>query len=383
MNKTNIYPAFIAFLALTLLLTACKESKDHPDNMMNLPPLKEQFSEYFDIGNIFNPGDTGGGRINNQRLIRHYNILTAENDMKPNQINRSRGVYDFLRADNMVNAARTSGFKVLGHTLLWHTQIPQWQVNLRTDNTSKENALQYMKDYITAVVSHFKGRVYAWDVLNEAFPDGNFTEDLDWKNVMRSGTQGNPWYMKIGSDFVYEAFLAARSADPDAILYYNDYNLNLRGKALMVHNMVRDVNAKYALEYPGSGLLIQGIGMQSHHNTNVSAASIRASFDLFRPLGVVIAISELDILSQNFGDFSNRVPPTEQGKARAADLYGEFFTVFLENADIIERVTFWGVYDEQSWRASGLPLIFEGRAKSRAKPAYFKIIEALEAFQGF
>jgi len=383
MNKTSIFLTLIVISALSLFFISCKEKKDNPDNMMNLPPLKEQFGEYFDIGNIFNPGDMSGGRINNQRLTRHYNILTAENDMKPHRLNPSRGTFNFITADNMVNSAISSGFKVLGHTLLWHSQIPQWQVNLRTDNTSKENALNQMREYITRIVTHFKGRVYAWDVLNEVFPDDRFFEDTNWREVMRAGPQGNPWYIKIGADFVYEGFLAARLADPDAILYYNDFNLNNPGKALMVHNMVRDVNAQYAQDYPGAGLLIQGIGMQSHHNITVSAKSIRDSLELFEPLGVLIAISELDVLSQSYGDFSRipYTPPTEQGKTRAADLYGEYFEVFLEYADIIERVTFWGVYDEQSWRSRGLPLIFEGRVRSKAKPAYFNIIEALEVFQ--
>jgi len=349
-------------------------------NMMELPPMKDQFSEYFAFGNIFNPGDTGGGKITNERLTRHFNFLTAENDMKPDKINPSRGTYNYTTADRMVNAAIESGFKVVGHTLLWHSQIPSWQAALRTDSTSPEDTLRYMKEYITAVMTHFRGRIHTWDVINEIFPDGGYNASSDWKDVMRKDANGNPWYMKIGSDVVYEAFLAARLADPQSILYYNDFNLDQRNKATMVRDMVRDVNARYKQAFPReTRLLIEGIGMQSHHNTGVPALRIRNSLAMFRELGVRISISELDVLSQTWGEFSpNRNTPTFNGKLMAANLYGEYFGVFLENADIIERVTFWGVFDEQSWRRTALPLIFEGRSQSFAKPAYYRIMAALE-----
>jgi len=349
-------------------------------DMMDLPPLKDQFGSYFMLGNIFNPGDVSGGRITNERLTRHYNVLTAENNMKPDRLSPGRGSYSFSDADRMVDTAIASGFKVVGHTLLWHSQIPGWQAALRTNDVSKEDALQYMKDYITAVVSHFKGKIYSWDVLNEAFPDGGYHAGSDWKTVMRADANGNPWYMKIGADFVYEGFLAARLADPGAILYYNDFNLDQSLKAMMVFYMVNDVNTRYKQAYPNANrLLIEGIGMQSHHNTGITPASIRSSLNIFRGLGVKISISELDILSQSWRSYSpNRTEPTSEGKMAAANLYGEYFKVFLDNADIIERVSFWGVFDEQSWRRTGLPLLFEGRSRSFAKTSYYRVIKALE-----
>ncbi|MCL2764319.1 MAG: endo-1,4-beta-xylanase [Treponema sp.] len=350
-------------------------------DMLELPPMKDQFKDYFPLfGNIVNPRDIGSSGVTNERLLRHYNVLTAENDMKPDKLSPSRGSYNFSTADRLVNAAIESGFQVIGHTLLWHSQIPQWQASLRTNDTSPELALQYMKDFITSVVSHFRGRIHTWDVINEAFPDGGYTASSNWREVMRQDRNGNPWYMKIGADFVYEAFLAARLADPGAILYYNDFNLDQRAKARMVHDMVRDVNARYRQTHPAeTRLLIEGIGMQSHHNTNVSPANVRNTLSLFRELGVRISISELDVLSQTWGQYSpRRETPAISGKIQAANLYGQYFRIFLENADIIERVTFWGIYDEHSWRRTGLPLIFEGGAVSRAKPAYYKVIEALE-----
>jgi endo-1,4-beta-xylanase len=338
-------------------------------DMMTLTPLKDQFAGHFMIGNIFNPGDVSS-TVTNRRLTRHYNVLTAENHMKPDQLSTGKGSYNFTTADRMVNAARASGFKVVGHTLLWHSQIPQWQQNI-----SSSTALEDMKQYITDVVGHFRGKIYSWDVLNEVFPDG-VNASANWKTSMRTN---NPWFKAIGSDFVYEGFKAARLADPNAILYYNDYNLNETGKATMVRNMVRDVNQQWTSDSQYDGKkLIEGIGMQSHHNINVSANSIKASLNLFWPLDVKISISELDILSQSWSEYSSNTAPTENGKQRAANLYGEYFELFIQNKDIIERVTFWGVYDEQSWRARAKPLLFEGSSTSRAKPAYYKVIDALD-----
>jgi GH35 family endo-1,4-beta-xylanase len=355
-------------------------------NMMNLTPLKDQFADYFLLGNITRSnGDIGGGTISNTRLTRHYNVLTAENDMKPSYYGGSRSGttvtgLTFNQADTFVNAATASGFKVHAHVLLWHSQNSVW-INALNGSTGKETAIGAMKSYINQVVTHYKGKIYSWDVLNEVFPDG-VSSSANWKTSMRTTGDSqapNPWFVAIGSDFVFEGFKAARLADPNAILYYNDYNMDSPGKATMVHNMVGDVN----LQWKGdpqydNRLLIEGIGMQSHHNTNVSADSIKNSLDMFRLLGVRISISELDVLSQSYSEYSSKASPTNSQKLTAANLYGQYFKLFIDNADIIERVTFWGVYDEQSWRSSGLPLIFEGTTISKAKPAYYKVIGALE-----
>jgi len=350
-------------------------------DIMELPPMKEQFEKYFLFGNIFNPGNVASNGSITPRLTRHFNVLTAENNMKPQYIATSRNgnniTYNFTEADRMVNAAIASGFKVVGHTLLWHSQIPQWQKDLAS--TGKETALPLMKKYISEYVGHFAGRIYSWDVINEAFPDG---ANGGWKTSIRSE---NPWNRAIGSDFVYEAFLAARQADPNAILYYNDYNLVNSGKATLVRDMVHDVNAQYEKAFPNANRkLIEGIGMQSHHNTGIQTSSIRSTINLFRPLGVKLSISELDLLGQGWSSFSSighgpnkqdNSAVTNQGILTQAKLYGEYMKLFIENSDIIERVTFWGLLDNQSWRSGGLPLLFD--SDGMAKPAYYNFVGAL------
>jgi len=387
MKKSSVKLA-VLLIALIFTINACKEVQKNTgsqgglsdDDIMSLPPIKTQFNSHFRIGNIFNPGDVSGSSVTNTRLTRHFNVLTAENNMKPQYISTGQGQYNFSTADSMVNSARASGFRVVGHTLLWHSQNASWM-------TSSNCSVANMKKYITDVVTHFKGKIYSWDVLNEAFPDG-VSASADWKTSMRAN---NPWFASQGSSFVYEGFLAARLADPVAILYYNDYNMDNAGKATMVRNMVRDVNQQYlagkdkpAGEAAGR-LLIEGIGMQSHHNTGVSASSIRASLNLFKPLGVKISISELDVLGQTYQQFAavgqgtnkhGSTTVTAAGLQTQARLYGEYMKLFLEYKDIIERVSLWGVTDDKSWRSAGLPLLFDSNGK--AKSAYYSFVGALE-----
>lgn len=190
----------------------------------------------------------------------------------------------------------------------------------------------------------------------------------------------NPWFATIGSDFVYEGFLAARLADPGAILYYNDYNTDQLGKATMIRDMVRDVNARYKQEYPGeTRLLIEGIGMQEHHNLGVPAANIKTTLDMFRPLGVKISVSELDVLAQTWGQYSSQAAVTQKGLEDQKKKYEEYFKLYLENSDIIERVSLWGVIDTQSWRARGKPLLFDENGMT--KPAYHGVRIALNEKQ--
>jgi len=379
------YIILLIFIVFTFL--GCKDLNDKKEggneHISVLPPMKEKFEKKFMLGNIFNPSDVSSSKVTNNALIRHYNVLTAENNMKPNQLSSGKGSYNFSTADRMVNAAIASGFKVVGHTLLWHSQIPQWQQNI-----SSETALEDMKKYITDVVGHFSGRIYSWDVLNEAFPDGGYTSS--WKTSMRTN---NPWFKALGPDFVYEGFLAARLADPNAILYYNDYNTDQTGKATLIRDMVRDVNQKYLssgdkpAEEPADRLLIEGIGMQEHHNTGVSANAIKNALNMFKPLGVKISVSELDVLIVTYNEFAPYGHGTDKqnsitgekrtnGLKKQAELYSQYFKVYLEFSDIIERVSFWGVTDDKSWRSAALPLLFD--PKRDAKNAYYSVIESLK-----
>ncbi|MCL2175374.1 MAG: endo-1,4-beta-xylanase [Treponema sp.] len=416
----------------TATITVETKDKSHKDtivvtattagqaDIMSLPPLKDQFKDYFLIGNIFRgsseiSGTGADATISNTQLTHHFNALTAENNMKPSYLvtGHNNGTFTWsnanqITADNFVTAANNSGMKVIGHTLLWHSQNPNWvwdQIASKTGTAiaSPEQALAIMRDYITAVASRYAGKIYSWDVLNEAFPD-NASSSSNWKDAMRKGAGGegqdaNPWYIAIGSDFVYEGFLAARKADPNAILYYNDYNTDMVNRARLIHDMVKDVNDKYlsgadkpAGEAAGR-LLIEGIGMQEHHNFSVTAAAVRNSISEFRKLNVTgrnairLSVSELDIIAYDqYNDFTNAggaganqnhdSKSTNQQLLTQATRYSEYMKIYIENADIIERVSLWGVTDNFSWRSRGLPLLFDHAGK--AKPSYYSFVGALE-----
>jgi len=359
------------------------------EDIMSISPFKDYFPSSILVGNIASSGDGNGSQITVARLTRHFNTITPENDMKPQYISPAENTYNYTNADRLVNSIIGSNMKVVGHTLLWHSQIPQWQKDMAGKN--RDVALAAMKKNITDVVTHFKGKIYIWDVLNEIFPDSGFNASSDWKAVMR---KENPWYNIIGSDFVYEGYLAARLADPQAKLYYNDYNTDQVAKATMIRDMVKAVNDTY-LALPSAQkpageaagrLLIEGIGMQEHHNLSVTAASLRATLNLFKPLGVKVSVSEIDVLgNESYNAFSsstgeganknNQSTVTNNQLLRQATRYGEYMAVYMEFKDIIERISIWGVTDNNSWRSGGIPLLFD--ANGKAKPAYYKFAGAV------
>jgi endo-1,4-beta-xylanase len=315
----------------------------------------------FLVGNIISPSDIGGVRFN--ILKYHYNIITAENHMKPDQIapNSDPGSvsavwnYRFTTADAIINAAENENLKVHGHTLIWHSQSPSWLAIGGED---------YLNKFVEGVVTHFKDRVISWDVVNEAFRDGLSASEVagDWKDCLRKDA---PWYTSIGGAYIEKAFLAARAADPAAELYYNDYNLNSNlgnYKQQAVYKMVKDINSRYS--NVGGRPLIDGIGMQSHHHLNTTPESVEISINLFKSLGVKIGITELDIQAagQGWGDWGD-------GNAqRQAAKYAAFFKIFINNASHITRVTFWGLDDRTSWRSSSYPTLLDKDYKS--KPAF-------------
>jgi len=198
----------LILLLITLVFVGCPDPEvfDKEDILsLNLVPLHEQFEDYFLIGNIFRgpseiTGSGAGATFNNLRLTRHFNAVTAENNMKPSYLvtgrNTTTGAFTWNTgnqtiADNFVHAANNAGMAVIGHTLLWHSQNAGWMSSQIASSNgtvvsgmTKEIALNIMREYITEVVSHFAGKIHTWDVLNEIFPDG--TNNTNWRTAMRT-----------------------------------------------------------------------------------------------------------------------------------------------------------------------------------------------------
>jgi endo-1,4-beta-xylanase len=315
--------------------------------------LKERYRPFFPVGNVVSPRDIGTTRFD--LLAKHFDILTAENAMKPLYLQREKGEYTFDVADKLVDAALEAGLKVHGHTLAWHQQSPEW---INREGIDRNEAIENLVDHAKTVAGHFRGRVVSWDVLNEAINDN---PNPNWRMALRRV----PWYNAIGEEYIAIAFKAAREADPDAKLYYNDYNLDNPNKALAVYNMVKEINEKNpnVLGRP----LIDGIGMQGHYRVGVKLENVAASLQRFASLGVEVSITELDVQA------GASYTLTPQQAIEQGAVYARLFALFRENAGVLGRVTIWGLDDGTSWRSMTSPTLFD--RDLREKPAFFGALD--------
>lgn len=335
----------------------------------DLVPIKDAYSSDFMIGNAISAEDLAGIRL--ELLKMHHNVVTAGNAMKPDALQPAKGSFTFTSSDEMVNKVLAEGMQMHGHVLVWHQQSPAWMNTTKDaqNNTiplGREEALLNLRTHIQTVMEHFGDRVISWDVVNEAMSD-NPPNPTNWQASLRQ----SPWYQAIGPDYVEQAFLAAREvldAHPDwnIKLYYNDYNEDNQNKAQAIYSMVKEINDRYALTHPGK-LLIDGVGMQGHYNVNTNPNNVKLSLEKFISLGVEISITELDIQAGSNYQLSEKLA-NAQGY-----LYAQLFDLFKAHTASIKRVTFWGLDDNTSWRASSNPLLFDKNLQ--AKPAYYGVID--------
>jgi endo-1,4-beta-xylanase len=359
---------FFCVLALICIGVGAKDVFEVKKMLASYSTLKDRYNADFLVGNvvssrdIINGAPDGGPRF--AVLKKHFNVLTAENAMKPMYLQPQKGNFTFESADALVDAVIKAGMKMHGHTLAWHQQSPGW---INKDGISRDEAIENLINHVKTVAGHFKGRVISWDVLNEAIND-NPTDPNDWASALRN----TPWLRAIGPDYIEIAFKAAREADPGAMLYYNDYNLDTPSKALAVYNMVKDINEKYALT-PAQMLsshrrpLIDGIGMQGHYRIRTNVDYVEASIKRFASLGVEVSITELDVQAGlNFA-------LSEQEALMQGVVYARLFAVFKKYASTIKRVTFWGLDDGSSWRKETSPTLFDKALKE--KPAFYAALD--------
>ncbi len=284
-----------------------------------------------------------------ETIVRHFNYVVAENCMKCEVIHPKEGVYDFTLADQFVDKARAAGLKVLGHCLIWHSQCAPWfHYDEQGNLVSPEVLKQRMREHIYTIVNHFKGRVQAWDVVNEAFEDdGTLRKSL--------------FYQILGEDYIPLAFQYAHEADPDAELYYNDYSMN---KASKVEGV-----ARFFAPLIRQGLPVTAIGMQGHMvlEGNNYVEEYEHSIQTIRNLGVKTFFSEVDlsVLPNPYGfagaNVSDRfayrpeMDPYKDGltaekKQEVQDFWVRFFQMLTRHRDDILRVNFWCLTDGCSWR---------------------------------
>ncbi|MGA5824222.1 non-reducing end alpha-L-arabinofuranosidase family hydrolase, partial [Kitasatospora sp. NPDC094028] len=273
-------------------------------------------------------------------LDREFKMITPENEMKWDTTEPSRGSFNFAPADSIVNHASAHGQRMRGHTLVWHSQLPDWVKSLGDATTLRS----VMDNHIAAEMAHYKGKIYAWDVVNEAFADDG------------SGRhRGSVFQNVLGDGFIEEAFRTARSADPSAKLCYNDYNIEnwSDAKTQGVYAMVKDFKSR--------GVPIDCVGFQSHFGAGGPPASFQTTLAGFAALGVDVQLTELDIA---------------QAPATA---YADTVRACLDVARCT-GITVWGIRDSDSWRSGENPLLFDGNGNR--KPAYDAVLSTLRSAGG-
>ncbi|MCL2031180.1 MAG: endo-1,4-beta-xylanase [Oscillospiraceae bacterium] len=352
----------LALISSGQLLPAAK-AFDLPRAGLNYdqyPALREVYEDYFLVGTI----DRFGAPVRSEFMAYTYNAVTAENSMKPSSTQNQKGVFTFDPARASLNAAREhiGGVRLIGHTLAWHSQSPNWLWD--APGFDRDTALQNLNAHIDGVFGEFGGQLQAVDVVNEAIGSLDPDDPENWRFALE---KGEGWALALGWEWVELAFLrAAKVADEngwDCKLYYNDFGLNSESKARVIYEMVKDINERYEGRRPNGKPLIEGVGFQEHYNSNTKVGDVEASVALIAALpGVSISFTELDIEYLNAGLL------TSQQAISQAQQYARLFQIFKKYAagpanttghpKVIERVTFWGTDDGGSWKASGLPLLF-------------------------
>lgn len=288
-------------------------------------------------------------------LAREFNMVTAGNAMKFGPLRPSRNTFNFNAADALIDFAEANDMQVRGHTLLWHNQNPDW---LNNGNFSRDEMIEIMREHITTVVGRYRGRIVAWDVVNEAIADNG-----QLRNTI--------WLQTIGPEYIEMAFEFAHEADPQALLFYNDYNAEGSGtKSDAVYNLVRDLRQR--------GIPIHGVGLQMHVTVGFSptAASVLANMQRLEALNLYVHITEMDVrMPVN----SSGVPLNSEDLTQQAGIYLTMMDVCLTALNCTAFVI-WGFTDQYSW----IPSTFEGQGAAlifdsnyQPKPAYQWLADAL------
>lgn len=369
-------------------------------------PLKEVYAQDFLIGNVMGNGPSYRAMrkdpIELEVLVREFNCLTAENLMKSEYLQPEPGKFNFKEADEFVAFAEQHNMKVVGHALVWHSQVPSWLfVDEQGQLVSREVMIERMRNHIHTVVGRYKGRIHYWDVVNEAVETKMVVDES-----LPLDEEGNPqekrvafyrdslWRQIIGDDYIELAFKFAHEADPNARLLYNDYAMNQKEKAQFVAEMVKDLKAK--------GTPIHEVGIQGHWHLDYDLVEdLQSAIDMYVSAGVKVSITELDIgilplaIEHQGADISENVelraelnPYTKGIPAellqQQAEKYQEIFEVMLQNREHIERVSFWGVSDKYTWLdfwpvngRTTAPLLFD--RNFQPKPAYDMLLQRREA----
>ena len=335
----------ILTLFASMLVVSCGNGKQA--TITEEPALKDVFGDKFLVGVAVNVRQSSEVDTASVKIIKkHFNSIVAEDCMKSANIHPEEDRYNFEQADQFVKFGQENNMAIIGHCLIWHSQLASWFcVDQKGNNVSAEVLKQRMKDHITTIVTRYKGKIKGWDVVNEAIEeDGSYRK--------------TKFYEILGEEYIPLAFQYAHEADPDAELYYNDYGMNVPERRDAVVKLVNSLKAK--------GLRIDAVGMQGHMGMDYpTIEDFEASMLAFAETGVKVMITEWDMSalptvkrSANISDtvtFRKAMNPYPEALPDSVSAVWNarmkaFFNLFLKHADIVERVTAWGVSDGDSWK---------------------------------
>lgn len=366
-KKTIARFAFTAGLLLGCIITKNASGQN------GQAALKEVFKNDFLIGAALNTQQIEEKDVVADKLIKQqFNAATPENIMKAEIIHPGWDVYNFDPADKLVAYAQKNNIKVNAHTLIWHSQLPAFMRNMQ----SADSVRQFFENHINTIASRYDGKVYSWDVVNEALnEDGTLRKSI--------------FLDKLGEDYIAEAFRLAQKAAPDTKLYYNDYNIEQPAKRAGAIAIIKKIQA--------AGVRIDGVGIQGHWKSgNVPLNDIEESIKAFGALGIEVMFTELDLgvlpnpWDGNTAEVSQTATGTKEMNPYAGSLpdsvaqiqaitYADLFRLFLKYKQYVTRVTFWGVNDGQSWLngwpipgRTNYPLLFD--RNFQPKPAFYSVI---------
>lgn len=344
------------------------------------PTLKDAYNGCFLVGAALNPSQFTEQNAKEAAIVKEqFNSISPENVLKWEVIHPQPDKYDFTLADKYVDFGQRNHMFIIGHNLVWHSQVPKWVFEDEKGNpVSREVLLNRLREHIDTVVGRYKGRINGWDVVNEVVDEDGSLRKSQWLKI-------------IGPDYIEKAFEYAHQADPNAELYYNDYNLENEVKRKGGLDLVRNLKAK--------GVHITGVGLQDHFSLDFATTQqINATIEDFSKLGVKLMITELDVdvlppaLKTQTADVSAKAAadaklnPYTDGlpdsvQQQLATRYAELFRTYASHCGEVTRVTFWGVSDGNSWKngwpvrgRTNYPLLFD--RNEQPKPAFKAVIEA-------
>lgn len=331
-------------LLIAAFAAACSNQKTAVTEELS---LKDVVGDKFLVGVALNVNQSSGIDTSSVKLVKqHFNSIVAENCMKCEVIHPEENRYDFTQADQFVDFGEKNGMAIIGHCLIWHSQLAPWFcVDEKGNNVSPEVLKQRMKNHITTIVTRYKGRIKGWDVVNEAIlEDGSYRQ--------------SKFYEILGEEFIPLAFQYAHEADPNAELYYNDYAMNMPGKREGVVKLVKKLKER--------GLRIDAVGMQGHMGMDYPDINeFEQSIVAYAGAGVKVMVTEWDMSalptakqSANISDtvaFQKSLNPYPEALPDSVSeawnkRMKQFFDLFEKHADVITRVTAWGVSDGDSWK---------------------------------